>query len=280
MAQTQNIEDDLYLLFNLAFEGLDKTNLTEAAKEANLEEISGYLSEPAEKTQVAVINTRNQMYPRALLIRKMVDGKAVVFAFWRRGSVCEGMAVSLEGASPLNEFIWIQEAGTGKFKATLRPKIDVNQRKERQVLITRAAISTVVVDSLNRAEYKSKFGGNILQKLKTERGKLMENMKKSGLIPKNAADPLMRGIMSAAKGDKIGNLNIGKDGKIGLAPTTLERSADDKRSEFIATQQKGGGISAAVTHSYHSDHSESMADKLMKELEREALLADRKEEQE
>jgi hypothetical protein len=292
----ENMEGDLFLLFNLAFDGLDKQDLARATKEADLEDIKPYIPERGdEPSQVALINTRNKLYPKALLIRKVVDGKAVVFAFWKRGSVCEGMAVSLDGASPLNEFIWIQDAATGKFKASLRPRVDANQKKERQAMMTRAAVSTVVVDSLNRAEYRSQFGGDILQKLKQERGKLMESMKKRGLIPKTAQDPMNAalgipavGMGSAPPGythsatgqaGKVGQppapapaakaptlLGIGRDGKISFtAPSTHE--------EFVAVQGGDGGISAAT----HKVSGESASEKLMRELQREAQLADKED---
>jgi hypothetical protein len=255
---TPEFDNDLYLLFNMAFEGLDKADLSPTPSGNNLEDIAHYFKKNGDKPQVALINTRSKIYPKALLLRKIVDGKAVLFAFWKRGSVCEGMVVSLDGVSVLNEFIWVRDAKTGKFKATLKPKLDNNQKKERQAMITRAAVSTVVVESLNRAEYRAKFGGDILKKLQKERITLLDDMKKRGLVPKDANDPGTR-----------------KTAPISAASMLAKSmsASDEKQSGFIAVQKDG-----VMTFTTQVTDAERMGSKLARELEREAMLADREEE--
>jgi len=250
----QDMEKDVYLLFNLAFDGLDKTDLSNSKEDEDLADIQSYILSQEEKPQVAVIHTRNKLYPKALLFRKMVKGKAVLFAFWKRGSVCEGMAASLDGVSVLNEFIWVQDAATGKFKATLKPKIDVTQKKERQAMLTRVAVSSVVVEPLNRSEYKEKFNGDILKKLQFERMHLLDSMKKRNLIPADAPDPIHQAETPVSAG-------------------RMMTSPVEKRSEFVAVQKDG-----AMTFTTQTVDGEGMANKLARELEREARLADREEE--
>jgi hypothetical protein len=248
-----DFENDLFLLFNLAYEGLDKTDLSTAAIESDLEDLQVYLRENEDKPQVVIINTRDKLYPKALLFRKVIDGKAIIFAFWKRGSVCEGIAASIDGVSPLNEFVWLQDAKTGKFKAALKPKLDSNQSKERQALITRAAVSTVLIDPLNRREHGHIFGGDILRKLSAERLHMMENMKKRGLIPTGATDPVLR-----------------TPAPVSAASRKTTETAVDRHSGFVAVQKDG-----SIT--FTTQTSEDLGQKLTRELEREARLADREE---
>jgi hypothetical protein len=248
-----NIENDLYMLFNFAFDGLDKQELKKPQDDSELDEINGYLLDDDEKAQVAIINTRSKLYPKALLYRKIVDGKAVLFAFWKRGTVCEAMVASLEGASVLNEFIWVQDA-SGKFKPTLKPKLDSGKSKERQAMMTRAAISTVLVESLNRQEYNDKFGGDIVKKLNKERNNMLHSLKERGLVPQDAVDPLTgrRHSVSASK--------------------SVEKTPES-HDEFVAIQKDGKIIFTSQVVS-----GDDIQTQLAKALEREAMLADREEE--
>jgi hypothetical protein len=252
-----DFENDMFLLFNMAFDGLEKTDLTSAENEAGLEDIAKYLRENENKPQVTIINTRNRDFPKAMLFRKLVNGSVVIFAFWKRGIICEGMAASLSGVSPLNEFMWVQDAKTGKFIAKLKPKIDAFTNKARQMKMKHAAIVSVLVEPLNRREYRDIFGGDILKKLEDERADVLDNLKTRGLVSADAIDPA----------NQVKKTEISAD---------IMLASEEKRhiDRFVAIQKDGAFISA--THVL--TEGEDLQSQLMREFLREAELAEREEE--
>ena len=250
----QHFEDDLYLLFNMAYDGLEKMELSKPSGDEDVAELEDYLKELDEKPQIAVIQTRNKLYTKSILLRKIVNGKAVLFIFWKRGTVFEGMVASLDGNSVLNEFIWLQDAQTGKYKATLKPKSTGSMKADRQAMMVRAAISSVLIEPLNSSRYKEKFGGDILKKLSVERFDVLKDLKKRGLIPEDAEDPVQARMAAAAANKK--------------QPKKVKT-----HDEFRAIQKDG-----KMTFTKKSVDDESAAERLAKDLAREERLANREEE--
>jgi hypothetical protein len=255
-----DFEKDLYLLFNMAFDGLDKHDLSKTESEGDLADVANYIRETEQKPQVAIINTRSKDYPKALLFRKIVDGKAVVLAFWKRGIICEGMAASITGVSQLNEFMWVQDAKTGKFNATLKPKLDAVTNKSRQTKMKHAAVSSALVEPLNKKEYQHLFGGDILKKLETERGVVLNGMKERGLVPQDAIDPIHQ-----KKDEEISAHSMLKTQ---TEPHTVEK--------FVAIQRDGVIKSTVQTVA----EGEDLQSQLMKEFMREARQAEKDDEKE
>jgi hypothetical protein len=254
---SQDFENDLFLLFNLAFDGLEKSDLKSVAGEADLKEAAAYIrTQTTDAPQVAVIQTRDKTYQRALLFRKKVKDSVVIFAFWKRGSICEGMAVSLDNVSPVNEFVWTQNAGTETYGVALRPKTGVS--KLRQSQIKQAAVVSAVVDPLNKGAYRNIFGGDILRKLEDERVNVLENLKARGLVPTSAIDPAERVVESTPAPAGEGALQD-----------------SDMRTDFVAVRREDGAV---VGSTQVTDNQGGMENQLLKELEKESRQAEREEE--
>jgi hypothetical protein len=251
----RDFDNDMYMLFNLAFEGLDKTDLNRAENDTDLEDIETYLRSHEEKPRVAIIKTRNREYPKALLYRKIVDGKAVMFAFWKRGSICEGMAASLEGVSEVNEFIWVLKENSKTYIPAFKPKAD-KAKKARRDMLKRVAVISTVVEPLNKKEYREIFGGDIMKTLDMERAGLLDKMKENGFAPKDAIDPVMR------RGD-FANISVKAE---------MEKE-HEKHAELVVVQV-GGALSL---HTNITSDEHDSGKKLVQQLQKEAIQAERDE---
>jgi hypothetical protein len=252
----KDFDKDIFLLFNMVFDELDKIDLKSGGKDSDLEDVVSYLRDYEDKPKIAIINTNNKEYQKSLLFRKMVDGKAVIFAFWKRGMVCEGMVASSDGVSVLNEFMWVQDHKTGKFKASLQPKKNIGTKKERQAQITRVGIVSALIEPLNRTGYREKFGGDVLKKLETQRQEILQGLKDRSLVPTDFSDPIER-----------------KE-TVEISAKAMLNEKDEKHSTFVGVQKDGRIVPRTLTVS----DSEDLNKKLLESFEREARLADIQEE--
>jgi hypothetical protein len=250
----RSFEKDLYLLFNLAFDNLEKTDLRAAPNDNEIAELENFLREQEHAEQIAVIHTRSKEYPRAILYRKIVKGNAVMFAFWKRRTIYEGIVVSLDGSSRLNEFLWVQDKKTGKSIAALRPKAAAT--KLRQSQMKRVGVMSALVEPLNRSEYYDKFGSDILKKLGNEKESILASLKERNLVPKDAVDP-------ATIEDADDEGEIAADGLLGT---------EVAHSEFVAAVNPVSGSVISGTQKV-----EDLNTKLMQEFRQDAIEAEREE---